>query len=111
MTVASTDSAKNLLALLQRRVDETPDSPAAAYKSGGAWREPSWRELQAAVFRAAAGLLRLGVKPGERVSIFAATRYEWTVADLGAMAIGAIVVPIYSSNTAEEVRYILDDSQ
>ena len=111
MTVASTESAKNLLALLQRRVDETPDSPAAAYKSGGAWREPSWRELQAAVLRAAAGLLRLGVKPGERVSIFAATRYEWTVADLGAMAIGAIVVPIYASNTAEEARYVLEDSQ
>ncbi len=102
--------ARNLLDLLEQRVQTTPEAPAAAYKTGGAWREPSWRELQASVFRVAAGMLRLGVKPGDRVSIFGATRYEWVVADLGAMAVGAIVVPIYSSNTAEEARYILGDS-
>src|SRR5581483_9903251 len=102
---------KNLLALLRQRVASTPDKPAAAYKAGGTWREPTWREFHRSVLRAAAGFVRLGVKPGERISIFAATRYEWTVADLGAMAAGAIVVPIYASNTAEETRYILDDSE
>jgi len=111
MTDGAPEAAQNLLALLQRRVDENPDASAAAHKTAGGWHEPSWRELQSAVFRVAAGLLRLGVKPGDRVSIFAATRYEWTVADLGAMAVGAIVAPIYASNTAEEARYILDDSE
>jgi long-chain acyl-CoA synthetase len=102
--------AQSLLALLQQRVDASPDAPAATYKSGGAWREASWSELQTSVFKVAAGLLRLDIRAGDRVSIFAATRYEWTVADLAAMAIGAIVVPIYASNTAEEARYILEDS-
>jgi long-chain acyl-CoA synthetase len=49
------------------------------------------------------------VKKGEMVSIIANTRVEWTVADLGIAHAGAVGVPIYQSNTAEECRFILDN--
>ena len=70
--------------------------------------EPSLRWLGTAVREIARGLIRPGVRRGERVSILASTRAEWTLADLGTVWAGAIVAPIYDSNSPEECRYILE---
>jgi long-chain acyl-CoA synthetase len=56
----------------------------------------------------ARGLIALGVRPGERVSILAGTRAEWTLVDLGSLCAGAVVAPIYDSDSPEECRYILE---
>ena len=88
----------------------------AALHEGSAlrfWREEQWRdlsyaELGSAVGEIACGLIVLGVRPGERVSILAGARPEWTLADLGALCAGAVVAPIYHSNSPEECRYILE---
>jgi long-chain acyl-CoA synthetase len=58
----------------------------------------------------AAGLAALGIEAGDRVAILAGTRPEWTLADLGALWAGAIVVPIYSTNSPEECEYVLAHS-
>jgi long-chain acyl-CoA synthetase len=72
------------------------------------WRDLSYAELGMAVSEIARGLIALGVRRGERVSILAGTRPEWTLADLGALCAGAVVAPIYHSNSPEECRYILE---
>ena len=74
----------------------------------GRLRELSYAELGMAVSEIARGLIALGVRQGERVSILAGTRAEWTLADLGALCAGAVVAPIYHSNSPEECRYILE---
>ncbi|MHB8417904.1 MAG: AMP-dependent synthetase/ligase [Myxococcales bacterium] len=107
---ATTTEAKNLLALLDQRVAQQPGASAAKYKTGQGWKEMTWSDLAQRVRQAAEGFIRLGVKPGDRVCIFAATRLEWVVADLGALAAGAVVVPIYASNTAQEAAYVLENS-
>ena len=89
---------------------------AAALHKGSAlrfWHEERWRdltyaELGSAVREIACGLIALGVRPGDRVSILAGTRPQWTLVDLGALCAGAVVVPIYYSNSPEECRYILE---
>jgi long-chain acyl-CoA synthetase len=71
-------------------------------------RVVSHAELRRAAREIAAGLAHLGVEPGDRVAILAGTRPEWTLADLGALCAGAVVVPIYHTNSSAECRYILE---
>ncbi len=103
-------AARNLLDLLDQRAAAQPGATAGKYKSGAAWKEISWAELSQRVRQTAEGLIRLGVKSGDRVCIFAATSLDWMVADLGTLAAGAIVVPIYATKTTAQAGNILENS-
>src|SRR5216683_1354137 len=87
-----------------------PQRVAALHKTGGAWKPLTWAELAGLAEEAAWGLIAVGVKSGDKVSLVGSTRVEWTVADLGIAHAGAVSVPIYHSNTAEEIRYIVQNS-
>jgi long-chain acyl-CoA synthetase len=95
--------------LFQQRAAQDAQRTAARRKVAGAWQDVSWAQLAQEGEETAWGLVALGVKKGEMVSIIANTRVEWTVADLGIAQAGAVGVPIYQSNTAEECRFILDN--
>ena len=84
---------------------------ALSYKDGGTWREISYPELLRSARDIARGLIAIGVEPGERISIVSDTRQEWTVADAGAFCAGAVVAPIYHTNSPEECAYILEHSE
>ena len=58
----------------------------------------------------ALGLVDLGVGVGDRVAILANTRVEFTIADLAASTAGAIVVPVYPSNSPDECEWVVGDS-
>ncbi len=76
----------------------------------GEWRTLTWGELIARVRALSEGLVALGVRPGDRVCIFGQTRLEWCLADAAVLGAGAVSVPIYASNTAQETEYIVRDS-
>ena len=76
----------------------------------GAWESVSWTAVGERVTHLAAGLLALGIEPGERVAIMSGTRYEWIVADLAVMCAGAATTTVYPSSIAEDVAFILCDS-
>ena len=59
---------------------------------------------------AALGLIAEGVKPGDRVAVLSATRYEWPILDFAILAVGAVTVPIYETSSAEQVKFVLADS-
>ncbi|MEW5853476.1 MAG: long-chain fatty acid--CoA ligase [Myxococcota bacterium] len=84
-----------------------PGSPALRYKSGSAWRDMSWSELHALSRKVSAGLMAEGVQYQDRVNILSNTRYEWLATDLGILGAAAVTVPIYQSNLADEVEYII----
>ncbi|HWT24977.1 MAG TPA: long-chain fatty acid--CoA ligase [Solirubrobacteraceae bacterium] len=75
--------------------------------SGDAWSDTTFAALGDAVTEVAAGLIDLGVRPGDRVAILGETRPEWTIADGGALCAGATVVPVYHTSSPEECRYVL----
>jgi long-chain acyl-CoA synthetase len=81
------------------------------HKVGGRWEDVPWGKLIEDVKALSAGLVALGVKPGDRVAIFANTSMQWLLCDLAISAAQAVCVPIYSSNTPDEARYILNDSE
>jgi long-chain acyl-CoA synthetase len=79
-------------------------------KSLGIWRELTWREVADAVDEIGHGLLALGFAPGERASILANTRLEWVLADLAVLCAGGVASGVYPTDSAEQVRYLCEDS-
>ncbi|TMA33485.1 MAG: long-chain fatty acid--CoA ligase, partial [Deltaproteobacteria bacterium] len=96
--------------LFRSRLATDGQRTAARRKVNGKWEDVSWTQLGAQAEEVAWGLLSLGVKKGEMVSILAGTRVEWTECDLGIALSGAVAVPIYQSNTPEECQFILGNS-
>jgi long-chain acyl-CoA synthetase len=76
----------------------------------GAWTDVTCKEAADQIRSAALGLIAEGVKPGDRVALLSATRYEWPILDFAILAIGAVTVPIYETSSAEQVRFVLADS-
>jgi long-chain acyl-CoA synthetase len=83
---------------------------ALRHKEAGDWKPTTWGEWARSSREIAGGLIQLGVAPGDRVAILAATRREWVLADVGIMLAGAVVVPIYASNLPDQCEYILRDA-
>ena len=96
--------------LFRQRAGTDAQRTAARRKVAGRWQDVSWTQLARESEETAWGLVSLGVRKGEMVSILAGTRVEWTVSDLGIALSGAIAVPIYQSNTPEECQFILENA-
>jgi long-chain acyl-CoA synthetase len=74
------------------------------------WREHSWTMVAAGAARLRAGMSRMGIKRGDRVAILGENSPEWVIVDMAALGLGAIVVPLYTTSGAEEMRHVLNDS-
>ena len=70
----------------------------------------TWTELRRDVLALAAGLLRHGVKPGDRVGLWAPNRFEWVLTQFAAAEIGAVLVVINPSYRRHELAYALGQS-
>ena len=103
-------SAQSVAQLFRARAAAEGSRAAARCKIKGSWQDVTWSQLLAMSEEVAWGLIALGVKKGEMVSILAGTRLEWTQCDMGIAFAGGIAVPIYQSNTPEECQFILDNS-
>jgi long-chain acyl-CoA synthetase len=84
---------------------------AVRFKRDGEWQELSFNEVAAIVDELALGLIHRGIEPGDRVCILADTRPEWTFASFAISAAGAVVVPIYPTNSPEECEWVAGNSE
>src|SRR5690242_12181345 len=78
--------------------------------TAGGWEAISSQQFVAKVRATAAALRSWGVSKGDRVAILSENRHEWVVADCACLLLGAVVVPIYTTLTAEQTAYMLCDS-
>ncbi|HEX2283992.1 MAG TPA: long-chain fatty acid--CoA ligase [Mycobacterium sp.] len=76
----------------------------------GNWTNVTCKEAADQIRSAALGLIAEGVKPGDRVALWSATRYEWPILDFAILAVGALTVPIYETSSPEQVKFVLSDS-
>src|SRR5258708_37527754 len=74
------------------------------------WAPISSTEIYRGVVGIARTLESWGVRKGDRVAILSENRPEWTITDFAALALGAVTVPIYSTQTADQTAFVLNDS-
>ena len=91
-------------------VVERSSDRVMTYKQAVRWIPVSAHELYRNVLGVARALEQWGIRQGDRVAILSENRPEWAVADFAAQLLGAVVVPIYGTLTAEQTAYILKDS-
>ncbi|HKN20173.1 MAG TPA: long-chain fatty acid--CoA ligase [Terracidiphilus sp.] len=80
-------------------------------REGEAWQPISSAQLRSWVYSAARQLQAWNVGKGDRVVILSENRREWAIADYATLLLGAVVVPIYATQTAEQVLYVLQNSE
>lgn len=97
-------------AVFQNRVEQYGSKAICAYKKDGVYTDISWTQMNEMVRNLGYFLINKGVNPGDKVCLFSPNRYEWWAADLAILSIGAVNVPIYATNSAEESRYVIDNS-
>mgnify|MGYP005831475707 CR=1 FL=1 len=98
-------------AIFQNRAEKYGEKTLVLVKNKQkVWEEISWNRINGMVRDLGMFLINRGVQPGDKVALFSPNRYEWWVADLAILSVGAVNVPIYATNSAEECRYIIDNS-
>ena len=102
--------AATVAALPGSATERFGDRVAARHKVEGEWRERTYAEVGKAIDEIALGLIELGTEVGDRVGLLADTRLEWTLASYGISAAGAVVVPLYPTNSAHECEWVLGNS-
>src|SRR3954453_11674838 len=105
-----TTASRTIADLLPKAAELYGDKVAERYKIDGGWRDVSFREVYDIARETALGLIDLGIRPGDRVCLLANTRVEWTWADFGITTTGAVVVPIYPTNSPEECEWVIGNS-
>jgi long-chain acyl-CoA synthetase len=107
---AATTGSRTIADMLPYTVESHGDRTAARYKRDGSWHDVTYAELDTIVTEIGLGLIDLGIEAGERISILANTRPEWSYVDVAATSAGTVVVPIYQTNSPEECHWVLSDS-
>lgn len=83
---------------------------ALNHRQDGEWININALTFIARVRYIALGLAELGIKAGDRVALLSENRPDWSITDLAILSIGAVNVPIYTTQAVGQVRYILSDS-
>ncbi len=109
-TVVKATGSRVIADLIPNAAAAHAEHVAVRYKRDGAWHDVTYAQLAEIVDSIGLGLIDLGVQPGERVCILANTRPEWSYVDLAASSAGAVVVPIYPTNSPEECLWVISDS-
>jgi long-chain acyl-CoA synthetase len=104
-------SSKTMADLMPLAAERWASAAAQRHKVGDEWKDISYVELADAVREISLGLIDLGIQPGERVSLLCQTRPEWTSTDFAISSAGAVVVPVYPTNSPAECEWVAGNSE
>jgi long-chain acyl-CoA synthetase len=108
---AQATGSKTIADLLPLAAEQFGDQPAQRFKDGKEWKDLSYSQLGEIVREVSLGLVDLGLQPGDKVSILAHTRPEWTHACFGILTAGGTLVTIYQTNSPGECLYVAGHSE
>jgi long-chain acyl-CoA synthetase len=103
-----------LCALLERTAASYPAAAAYADSAGDAgqgldWQTLTWQEFRHQVLQLAGGLVRLGLRPGDRVALMLPNRIEHVLADQAVVHAGGVPVTFYATLAADQINYVATD--
>ncbi|WP_181771145.1 AMP-dependent synthetase/ligase [Amycolatopsis pittospori] len=102
---------ENLADVVWANAERFSDVVSFRRQVDGTWLDVTAKDFAAQVLAVAKGMAQAGIAPGDRIGLMSKTRYEWTLIDFAIWAAGAVTVPIYDTSSAEQVHWILSDSE
>jgi long-subunit acyl-CoA synthetase (AMP-forming)/diacylglycerol kinase family enzyme len=99
-----------IVAGFQQRAREWSHETGWFQSRNGTWRGMTWDQIRTRVEELAAGLIELGIGPGDRVAISGNNSTDWVALDYAIQHAGAISVPLYQTFADEQVAYIVAHS-
>lgn len=87
-----------------------PQPDAFSYKANGVWNNVSIQEVVEKGNKVSLSLLKLGIKPDDKIALVSPNRPEWNIVDLGILQVGAVNVPVYPTITEKEYTFIFNDA-
>ncbi|HEX6621316.1 MAG TPA: AMP-binding protein, partial [Solirubrobacteraceae bacterium] len=103
--------SKTIADLMVCAAEQFADRVAVRHKVGDDWHDVTFAQVGDIVREIGLGLIDVGIVPGERVSLLCNTRPEWTYCDFAITSAGAVVVPIYPTNSPEECEWVAGNSE
>ncbi|HEX8243411.1 MAG TPA: long-chain fatty acid--CoA ligase [Longimicrobium sp.] len=100
-----------ILSLVEQGLPKNVTGTIVATKRDGTWIETSRADFERQIELFAYGLRDLGVRRGDRVALHAENSTEWLIADQAILSLGAVNVPIYTTQPGDQIQYILENSE
>lgn len=104
------DEGTTIYDIYANRAERMGDEPLYTYKSDSEWVTKTGNEVLADIRQIAKGLMHYGLKKGDGVAFMCRTSYEWDVFDAAVMACGGVLATIYDTDSAEQIRNIVNNS-
>lgn len=104
------DGFRTSVQVIAEHAQRTPDKTAIRQKRCGVWNEITWKRLDEIVKELAAGMIELGLKPGDKIGILSENRQEWVLTQFAAQSVGAMVVGMYPTSPAAELDHLVNAS-
>ena len=104
------DEGTTIYDIYANRAERMGDEPLYTYKSDSEWVTKTGNEVLADIRQIAKGLMHYGLKKGDGVAFMCRTSYEWDVFDAAVMACGGVLATIYDTDSAEQIRNIINNS-
>lgn len=108
--IAPYPSSGSLTDALLLHASNQADKPVLVRRDGNDWQDLTSAQFLEEVRAVAKGLVASGIKPGEKVALMSRTRFDWTIADYAIWYAGCVTVPIYETSSAEQMQWIISDS-
>jgi len=109
---AASDNGRTLCGMLELTARQWGDEPAYSDRDDdGPWQTITWEQTRQRALELAAGLIELGLQPGERVALMLPNRVEHVLADLGAVHAGGVPVTFYATLAADQIGYVAADCE
>lgn len=104
------DDGTSIYDIYADRARRMGDDPLYTYRGDDGWVTRTANEFLSDVRAAAKGLLHYGLRKGDAVAFMCRTSYEWDVVDAAVMACGGVLATIYDTDSAEQIRNIVNNS-
>ncbi len=104
---------KNIISNIIGNIGTHGSEEAVRFKDNGqeSWESYTWDQFAELIAKTSKALISFDIKSQENIAIFSQNKVEWSIADLGIMATGAVSVPIYATNTADQAKYIIEEAE
>lgn len=93
------------------QLDSFPQDVCLAGKENGKWKTYSTQEYIDQANLVSKGLLKMGIKPGDKIALISNNRPEWNIMDIGILQVQAIDVPVYPTISEDDYKFIFNDAE